>query len=153
MDEIDIRLLEILSANAEQTATELAKQINLSVPAINKRIAKLKNSGVIKNFTIQTDPKKIGKTITAFIMVWVEEYPKQKSFLDYISADRDIVECHAVTGEYDYLIKLYADNMDSMKEKMFRLKKVQGVVKTYTIFSLAEHKNVMGPLPDPSKAE
>ncbi len=69
MDEIDVKLLKLLSEDSGQTATQIMSRVNLSIPAVNKRIAKLKSGGVIERFTIQVNPKQIEKPVLAFIMV------------------------------------------------------------------------------------
>lgn len=148
MDATDVKLMRILSQNSDCTASEISTQINLSVPAVNKRIAKLKASGAIKSFSIQTNSKVIGKPIVAFVMVILEKYTKIEEFMSFINSDDDIVECHAITGEYDYLIKIYAKDIDGLEEKLLKLKSGKGVSKSHTLFSLMEHKHLPGPLPD-----
>lgn len=148
MDEIDIKLLRILAENADQTATEITKQLNLSIPAINKRIAKLKSSGLIKQFTIRVDAKKAGKPVLAYVMIILDQYAHLDHLLRFIQSDPDIVEFHAITGEYDYIIKLYAKDIETLEEKLINLKKQKGIAKSYTMFSLLEYINLPGPLPD-----
>jgi len=147
MDEIDRKLLEILGKNANITATELTSLVNLSIPAINKRIARLRSSGVIEAFTIRVNPKKIGKTVLAFVMVVLEQYSHADGFHKYVLDDPDIVECNAISGEYDYLLKIYASDIESLEKKLLALKKTKGVAKSNTMFSLLEHKHLLGPLP------
>lgn len=148
MDEIDVKLLEILSKDSSQTATEITSQINLSIPAVNKRIAKLKANGVIENFTIRVNAKKVEKTVLAFIMVVLNQYSQAEEFQRFVQADPDIVECNAITGEYDYLLKIYARDIESLEEKLIKLKSTKGIAKSNTMFSLLEHKRLSGPLPD-----
>ena len=69
IDIIDKKILKILSENADVTTTEICNLVNLSVPAVNKRILRMQKDGIIKNFTIITNPKKLDKTITAFIFI------------------------------------------------------------------------------------
>ena len=148
MDEIDVKLLEILSRDSSQTATEITSQINLSIPAVNKRIAKLKASGIIENFTIQINAKQVDKPVLAFIMVVLNQYSQTDQFQSVIQADPDIVECNAITGEYDYLLKVYAKDIESLEEKLLKLKSTKGIAKSNTMFSLMQHKHLPGPLPD-----
>lgn len=147
MDDIDIKLLHILSENSNQTATEIVPQLNLSIPAINKRIAKMRDSGLIKKFTLSVDAKKIGKPVLAYIMVILNHFSDVDELVKYVQADKDIVECHAVTGEYDYILKMYARDIEHLEEKLIRLKKQKGVSKSQTMFSLLEYKHTSGPLP------
>ena len=122
MDQIDRKLLQILSQNAAATATEMVPQVNLSIPAINKRIQKLQKSGVIRRFTIQVEPAKVGKPICAFILVVLHRSSQMDSLMEYIQSDPDILECHGITGEYDYLLKVCTADMASLQKKINQLK-------------------------------
>ncbi len=140
MDEIDAKILEILAARADATATEISRDVNLSVPAINKRIRRLQKEGVIRRFTVLTDGKRVGKPIMAFILVVVQPGSGIEALLDYIKRDPDILECFAVTGEYDYLIKVCAADVQTLEEKLLHMKRQKGVVKSHTMLSLMEYK-------------
>ena len=140
MDAIDSKILELLSKNARATAAEIGERVNLSVPAINKRIRKLQKEGAIQRFSVITDGKRIGKPIVAFVLVVVQGETAIKALLDYVSADPDILECAAVTGEYDYLIKVCAADVEALEEKLLCMKKQKGVLKSHTMLSLMEHK-------------
>ena len=140
MDSIDAKILKILSKNADVTATEISAQVNLSVPAINKRIQKLKSDGMIRRFTVLTNGKNIGKPIMAFVLLVVQAGRQGEPFLDYVRNDDDILECFSVTGEYDYLIKVCASDMESLKNKLSQIKLHNGVVKSHTMISLLEQK-------------
>lgn len=129
MDKTDIALLQILSKNASVTATELTSKVNLSVPAINKRISKLKATGIIRRATILTDPKQVGKPITAFVLVVLDRVGDADGLTRYVQTDPDVLECYAVTGEYDYLLKICAADIEAFEEKLLRLKKKQGRFK------------------------
>ena len=73
MDETDVKLLKALAKKTDVTATELMVKVNLSIPAVNKRIARLKSSGAIRRVTVLTDPKTVGKPIVAFVLISVLE--------------------------------------------------------------------------------
>lgn len=147
MDETDIMLLQALAENADVTATELMNSINLSIPAINKRIARLKSSGTIRQVTVLTDARKVGKPIMAYVLVVLDRFSDTESLMDLVNADADILECYAVTGEYDYLIKICAADIESFENKLLRLKN-GGVSKSHTLFTLCEHKFSPSALPD-----
>ena len=140
MDAVDGKILKILSENAAATATEIGEAVNLSIPAVNKRILKLRESGIIRSYTILTDEKKVGKSICAFILLAVRYGEGVDALLKYAADDTDVLECYAVTGDYDYLIKVCAESIESLEEKLLYLKKQKGVVKSHTMFSLQEHK-------------
>lgn len=148
MDEIDRKILQILSANSGATATEMMPQVNLSIPAINKRIQKLCSSGVIRQFTILVDPQKVGRPIQAFILIVLQQGSGLDGFMEYIQSDPDVLECYAVTGEYDYLLKVCASSVEMLEEKLIRLKRQSGVIKSHTLLSLMEHKHQISVLPE-----
>ena len=140
MDKIDTRIIQELSENADITATELSKKLHFSVPAVNKRIRAMKKEGIIKNFTIVTDNKKVGKPIIAFIMIVLKSVEHAEAFFNYVESDSDILECYAVTGEYDCLLKVCATSVEDLDKKLSILKTRNGVMKSYTMLSLTNHK-------------
>lgn len=148
MDDIDRKILSILSENANATATEIMAQVNLSIPAVNKRIYKLRQSGMIRQFTVILDPEKAGKPIQAFILVVLHQPSGAAKLTEYIQSDPDILECYAVTGEYDYILKVCAKDVTHLEKKLNLLKQQKGVAKSYTMLSLMEHKFRAAILPD-----
>lgn len=140
MDSIDAKILKLLSKNADMTATDIGENVNLSVPAVNKRIQKLKKDGMIRRYTVLTNGKNVGKPIMAFVLLVVQAGRQGEPFLDYVKNDDDILECFSVTGEYDYLIKVCAADMESLKNKLSQIKLHNGVVKSHTMISLLEQK-------------
>lgn len=148
MDITDKRILKLLSANAAATATEIGEAVGLSVPAVNKRILKLRENGVIRSFTVLTDKVAVGKSIVAFIMLVIRNGEGVESLMEYIKEDSDILECHAVTGEYDYIMKVCAPSVEELENKLLHLKGQRGVIKSHTMLSLMEHKLEPCVLPD-----
>ena len=153
MDSIDIKLLHLLAAQSDTTATALSPLVNLSVPAVNKRIARLKSSGLIHRFTILTDARQVGKPVTAFIMLTLDQFTQEPALMDYVRSDPDVLECYAVTGEYDYILKVCAAGTEALEEKLIRLKQCRGVSKSHTMLGLLEHKFEPIPLPDRTGVE
>lgn len=140
MDEIDMQILRVLSDDASVTATTISRRVRLSIPAVNKRIQRLKKEGVIKRFTIVTDGEKVRKPITAFALVCLKSSMDTAELLSYVKTDPDILECFAVTGEYDCLLKMCARDVKALEEKLAQLKTSKGVIKSYTMLTLTEHK-------------
>ena len=148
MDGIDAKLLNILSENSNVTATEITQKVNLSIPAINKRISKLTQRGIIRQFTILVDNKMAGKPIQAFILIVVQPNSAADKLTKYVQSDPDILECYAVTGEYDYLLKVCAKDVEGLEDKLLHLKRQLGVIKSHTMLSLLEHKFQPSAMPD-----
>lgn len=151
MDETDIILLRSLTENADITATELMNSVNLSIPAINKRIARLKSTGTIRRVTVLTEPKKVGKSVLAYVLVVLDHFSEGDKLMKLVHFDGDILECYAVTGEYDFLLKICAADIEAFEEKLLKLKKC-GVAKSHTMFTLCEHKFRPTALPDTQEA-
>ena len=70
------------------------------------------------------------------------------SLLEYIKGDTDVLECYAISGEYDYLLKICARDVESLEEKLLSLKRLKGVTKSHTMLSLMEHKFTSAVLPE-----
>ena len=148
MDITDKKILKILSENANTTATEISAMVNLSVPAVNKRILRMQNEGVIERFTIVTNPKELNKTVQAFIFIVMQYGENIKTLLEYAENEPDVLECYSVTGDYDYVLKICAKDIESLEDKILRIKGNRGVIKSHTIISLMEHKFSPTVLPD-----
>ncbi|MDO4564276.1 MAG: Lrp/AsnC family transcriptional regulator [Clostridia bacterium] len=148
MDEIDVKLLHLLSEDAGRTSTELVPDLNLSIPAINKRIARMKASGQISRVTILTEPNLVGKPLIAYVMLVLRRFSQKKELLDYVESDIDVLECYAITGEYDFILKICARDIDALESKLLYLKNSCGVSKSNTLLTLMRHKFTPSPLPD-----
>ena len=148
MDSIDKLILKILAENAMASATEIGAAVNLSIPAVNKRIQKMREGGVIRSFTVLTDGKRVEKPICAFVMLTVKYGSGVDALHEFIGRDPDVLECYAVTGDYDYILKICAKDVEALEEKLLALKKQNGVLKSYTMLALMEHKLSPAALPD-----
>lgn len=148
MDNIDKLILKMLSENAMVSATEIGARVNLSIPAVNKRIQKLREGGVIRSFTVLTNLKKVQKPICAFIMLTVKYGEGVNALHDFVKKDTDVLECYGITGDYDYILKICARDIEALEEKLLSLKKLKGVIKSHTMLSLMEHKLAPTALPD-----
>ena len=148
MDAVDKKILHMLAANAYTTRTVIGEAVGLSVPAVNKRIAKLREKGIIKNFMVLTDPVAVEKPIIAYVLLVIQYGSSVDKLMSYVNQDPDILECQAVTGEYDYIIKICAASVEAFENKLLHLKKQQGVLKSHTMLCLQEHKCKPAVLPE-----
>jgi Lrp/AsnC family leucine-responsive transcriptional regulator len=141
MDSIDFKILNLLQKNARITVSEISGMINLSIPACSERLKKLEQSGVIKQYTAIIDSKYLNKFLTAFMFISLERPRFTEQFIEKISSEADILECHYLAGDFDYLLKIITDNTDTLEELLQRIKSVQGIQKTRTIVTLSTVKN------------
>lgn len=147
MDSIDAQLLRILAEDARCSATDISKKVNLSIPAVNKRISRLRENGIIERFTIQLNPQKINSSVQAFVLLVVDQYSRVNELLEFVNAKENIVDCYAITGEYDYQLRLYARDITELESILLELKGKKCVSKSHTIFVLMEHKHMLDPSP------
>jgi Lrp/AsnC family leucine-responsive transcriptional regulator len=148
MDLIDRKILKLLAEDASAQTIEISRAINLSVPATNKRLARLKRDGIITSYTVLTDGEKVGKPVSAFILVVLQYAQGVEDFMAFVQAEQDILECYAISGGYDYILKVCAKDIKALEQLLLRVKAQNGVVKSQTMISLLEHKCKPTVLPD-----
>ena len=147
MDKTDALILRQLKKDAGTAGSKLSEMVNLSVPAVNKRISKMKSEGVIRKATVITDGKAIGKPVLVFVLVTVNELIDSNPDFQAMLKDEDVLECYAVSGDYDYILKIAAADIDDFEEKLLRLRR-NGVIKSQTMMCLREHKFEAAALPE-----
>ncbi len=140
LDPIDHRLLEILQKNARTKLNEMAQQLGLTIPTISERIQKLEDKGFIKGYTAVLDAKRLGKDITAFITVSIDSSKHYQMFMERARETEEILECHSVTGEGSHLLKIRAENTNSLEKLLSRIQSWPGVLSTKTSVVLSTIK-------------
>ena len=110
-------------------------------------------NNLLKQIVIEYLKNPKNKPIQAFILVVLHQPSGAGKLTEYIKSDPDILECYAVTGEYDYIIKVCARDVEQLEQKLNLLKQQKGVAKSYTMLSLMEHKYRACILPDEGKEE
>ncbi len=148
MDNIDIKILSQLKENSRISASEIGENVNMSVSAVIERIKKMENSGVIKQYTLILDSKLINQDVTAFISISLDHPKYNESFISSIIAHRQIVECHYITGDSDFLLKVVIDSTGSLEKVLNDIKSIQGVSMTRTLVVLSTVKNEYTVLPE-----
>ena len=141
MDSINLKILKELKANGRATVSDISKAVNLSMPAVAERIKKLEQNNVIEKHTIKINRSLLGHKLLAFILVNIDKTENIAAFRKEIVSMPNILECHHVAGEYDYLIKVLVE--DTQKLELFLtkiLKKIKGVSSSNTIICLSTLK-------------
>ena len=141
MDNTDNIILSILKENSRASASEISKQVNLSVPAVTERIRKLELSGVIEKYTVRANPYALGYNLLAFVIVKVDCSENLEGVQDAIAGLPQVLECHHTAGPGDYLLKVLFRDMQDMENFLSRtLKDIRGVADTNTIICLSTLK-------------
>ncbi len=148
MDNIDVKILDQLKQNSRVSASEIGDKINMSVSAVIERIKKMESSGVIKQYTLILDSKLVNQDVSAFISVGIDHPKYNESFIKSVIAHKQIVECHYITGDADFLLKAVIDSTASLEKVLTDIKSIPGVSMTRTLVVLSTVKNEYTVLPD-----
>lgn len=140
MDRSDNKILQLLADNARITGADIARKINLSLPAVTERLRKLDKSGYIDKYTIQVNRQQIDLHLLAFIQVWID-HSKAGSVKENIIALNEVLECHHVAGEYDLLLKVLVKDTSALEELLVKkIKGIKAVTRTNTTIILSTYK-------------
>ncbi|RZU00533.1 AsnC family transcriptional regulator [Rivibacter subsaxonicus] len=117
LDAVDRRLLRALQANGRMTYDQLAAEVQLSASAALRRVKRLEEAGVIAGYVAVVPPERVGLSLTAFINVRLEKHTESHKrnpidlFKGAVQAWPEVVECVALTGEMDYLLRVVVEDM------------------------------------------
>lgn len=144
MDATDFRIIQELQRDGRLTNQDLAERVNLSPSPCLRRVRLLEKQGVIRGYTALVDASAYGLPVTAFVRVRLERHAANsvKVFETGIRNVDEVLECHVMTGEYDYLLRVQvaslADYERFLREKIHA---VPGVGSIDTSFSFGVIKD------------
>ncbi len=139
-DKKDIKILDILQADGRSTASDIAKKVDLSIPAVGERIKKLTEKGLIKQFSAILDHKQIGLDLTAFVFIISEHSDHYNEFVEKTKETKAIVECHSITGGGSHILKVRVKNSQSLEDFLYEIQNWPGVSRTQSNVVLSTHK-------------
>jgi Lrp/AsnC family leucine-responsive transcriptional regulator len=140
LDDINREILDILQHDSSITNQELASRVGLAPASTLERVKKLEAAGVIRAHVALVDEKLVDKHIKAFIFVTMKEHSSlvMKSFNSRITSLPEVMECHRLAGEKDYLLKVICDNIEDFEEfTRERLTTIPGIDKTSSTIVLS----------------
>lgn len=144
LDDTDRQILQLLQANSRMTIKELANSLNLSTTPIFDRMKKLERTGIIDRYVAIVDPKSIGKKLVVFLHISIKEHDKAsvEEFVEAIVAFEVVLECHHVTGDADFILKLiFSDIEEYNRFVLDRLSILPNIGKIESRFSLSTRKS------------
>ena len=119
LDPINLRLLGELQADGRLTVAELGRRISMSAPAVAERVQRLERAGVITGYHAEIDPRAVGFPISA--VVRIRPAPGQLARIPELARETpEVAECHRITGEDCYLLKLHLRSIDDLEELLDR---------------------------------
>jgi len=140
LDYIDLKILSILQTNGRTRLADIAEEVELSAPAVMERVKKLEVGKVIKGYQAVVDGKKVGKDITAFIGVSIGNQRDMDKFAKQMLQHHDVLECHHVTGDESFILKVKSANTASLETLLGEIRSVEGVTRTVTKVVLSTAK-------------
>jgi Lrp/AsnC family leucine-responsive transcriptional regulator len=141
LDAKDLRILALVQRDGKMSQAVIAKHVGLSTAAVNERLKKLEQAGVIRHFAALVDPKAVGMEVTAFIEIFVEHPRFEETFIKRILELDEVQECHHITGEFSLLLKVRVRDMESLRKLVLhQLGSTEGVRQTRTVMVLSTVK-------------
>jgi len=118
LDQVDHQILHSLHHNARQSNVELAEKIGLSPSACLRRVQELERNKVLTGYHASVDPQAVGKGFLAYITVGLSNHRKQvqERFEKTMSAAHQVIECHNITGAYEYLLRVQVRDLTAYKK-------------------------------------
>ena len=151
MDIIDVKILEVLQANSRVSISELSKKVNLSLSAVSERLKKLESGNVIEKYTVILNSQALDKELSVIMNISLENPHLTSDFLEFVRMEDEILECHYVTGEYDYVLKITTRNTATLENLMNRIKGISGIKRTQTNVILSSVKHMYSVSPSSNK--
>lgn len=141
LDITDLKIIDVLKKNSRCSTSEISKKVNLSIPAVSERIRKMEDADIIEKYTIKVNREKLNYKLLAFVYVNIDTTSNIDNFRNAIIQCNNVLECHHVAGEYDYLLKVLVEDTKSLEIFLSStLKKIKGVSKSNTVISLSSLK-------------
>ena len=133
LDKIDLNILKILQENGRITNLQLSNDVGLSPAPTLERVRKLENAGYIKSYHALVDEELLGLGIKTFIQVQLDFHKNNtiQIFLEEIEAIKEITECHHVTGQCDFVLKVYVKDIKYYERLIMDKISRISVVKTF----------------------
>ena len=146
LDQIDRRILRVLQRDASLSQRDLAEEVGMSQNACWRRLKLLQDSGVIKGQTIRLDAKSVGLGLTVFVMIrtrhhsqtWLETFRKE------VSAIQNVVDFYRIAGDYDYMLKVMAEDMndfDRVYQRLIAKLDLDTVTSLITMEQIADNRD------------
>ncbi len=151
LDAIDFAILNELQINGRIKHTDLARQVNLSAPAMHARIRRLEKNGFIREYVALVDRELAGYDMLCLIHVSMalHQHDQIENFRTSVQKLPEVLECYHVTGEHDYLLKVVVRNRKDLERFVIRrLTSISGIAQIRTSLVLSEIKATTAlPLP------
>ena len=146
LDDVDKAALRLLQKDGRLTNVELSRNINLSAPATHARLRRLESEGYIRHYAAIIDREKAGYDLLCFIHISLQmhQIEQVERFRELTRQMPEVLECHHITGEYDYLLKVVLRNRKDLERFVVdKLTPIPGMARIHTSIVFTEVKSTM----------
>lgn len=140
MDQIDIKILDILQKEGRTKRNVLAEAVGLSLPSLSERLKKLEENKIIEGYYTKLNKKSFGYDLMVFITVIMQSSKNFSELVKNVKATPEILECHSVLGEGSHILKVLAKDTESLEKLLSKIQSWPGVERTVTSFVLSTIK-------------
>ncbi len=140
LDEIDIKILNMLQDHGRVKRNVLAEAVKLSLPSLSERLNKLEEKGIITGYYTKLNLKNFGLDLMVFITIHAESSKHYDSFAKHVQETDEILECYAVLGEGSHVVKAVVKDSASLENLLGRIQSWKGVKRTHSRFVLSTIK-------------
>jgi Lrp/AsnC family transcriptional regulator for asnA, asnC and gidA len=142
IDNLDRKILDIITKNARVPYLEVARECNVSGAAIHQRVQRLIKIGVIRGSEFKVDPTLVGFKTCAYIGVYLDHPGNYRDIIMKFKEIPEIIECHYTTGNYSLFLKVYTRDNEHLRDILTdKIQNIPGVIRTETLISLEESIN------------
>ena len=137
LDQKDLEILKLLQQNARMTIKEISGKVHLSTTPVHERIRRMEESGVIKQYITLLNASKIGKGLMVICYVSLRQHSKNAGdkFIKSIFGMNEVLECLTISGEFDFMLKVVAANMDEYYNfHINKLSSIENVGNVQSVF-------------------
>ena len=139
IDNVDLKILEVLMKNAKKPYTEVAKQVYVSGGTVHVRMKKLEELGIVDGTTLKINYAQLGYDITAFIGIFLSKSALYDDVIASLKQVPEIVNVHYTTGNYSIFAKMFCRDTNHLKNVLYdKIQRIEGIVRTDTMISLEE---------------
>ena len=144
LDKKDLEILKFLQQNARMTVREISEKVHLSTTPVHERIRRMEESGVITKYVTLVNAAKIGKGLMVICYVSLKQHSKNagSKFIKSILEMNEVLECLTISGEFDFMLKVVTENMDSYYDfHVNRLSEIENVGNVQSVFVMGVIKD------------
>ena len=142
IDNTDKQILDILQSDGRVSASNIAAELNISIPTVTDRIKKLQDSGVIKGIHAVLDPRPLGLDVAAMISLISESSIHYKEVTEAAEEAPEVLQCFSTTGKGSHMLFVVTRNSSTLEDLLRKIQNWPGVIRTETQIILSDYKMI-----------